>query len=247
MTNIVGISALQDLKEFKGFEEAIIAGGFCRDGILGGPFKDLDIFIPAKNTSDFKKIVENAYESDGQVKAGEVYKSGLSFDDFNRLWKTEHEPWERYDVIVENGNYTVTYLGPTKKNIIGKFNKLEFTDNKVSRYIPTDGYLGKFDCKYMDFLDVDIIGYTPSPDQKKTFGEHVVNLFSYNIDKVYFDGDQTVLTKEFERDAKYMEATLCRLDDLSQLPAAIKKFERLKEKYPKIMFKTNCLEIKEKK
>lgn len=34
-------------------ENAIIAGGFLRDHILGGDFKDIDIFIPAIDIKDF--------------------------------------------------------------------------------------------------------------------------------------------------------------------------------------------------
>lgn len=105
----------------------------------------------------------------------------------------------------------------------------------------------------MDFLDVDICGYVHpkiTNFEGKTvlndFGDKLVSEFSYNIDKVYFDGDTTVQTKEFQHDFKYSEATLVSLSDISNLPFAMKKFDRLKEKYPHLMFKSTVLELKQK-
>lgn len=43
----IGIKVLEDLKKSDDlFKDAFIAGGFLRDSLLGGTFKDIDIFIP---------------------------------------------------------------------------------------------------------------------------------------------------------------------------------------------------------
>lgn len=42
----IGRDVLTKVKNAKGLEGAIIAGGFVRDHIMGGRFKDIDIFIP---------------------------------------------------------------------------------------------------------------------------------------------------------------------------------------------------------
>ena len=58
MTSIVGVTALQEFRKFKGMEESIIAGGFCRDSLMGASFKDLDIFVPCSSQEDFRRKIE---------------------------------------------------------------------------------------------------------------------------------------------------------------------------------------------
>jgi len=56
----IGISTLQDIRKFKGFENAVIAGGFVRDSILGGEPTDIDIFVPVRDTTEFIRILDEA-------------------------------------------------------------------------------------------------------------------------------------------------------------------------------------------
>lgn len=51
--DIIGKQILNDIKTLPGCDKAIIAGGFCRDAILGGDWKDVDIYVPSKG---FKKF-----------------------------------------------------------------------------------------------------------------------------------------------------------------------------------------------
>jgi len=51
--DIIGKQILNDVKTLPGCGGAIIAGGFCRDAILGGDWKDVDIYVPSKG---FKKF-----------------------------------------------------------------------------------------------------------------------------------------------------------------------------------------------
>ena len=56
--DVLGQTILQDVHGYAGFENAVIAGGYCRDQILGGKFKDVDIFVPTPEIADFKRFLE---------------------------------------------------------------------------------------------------------------------------------------------------------------------------------------------
>lgn len=53
MIDIIGKQILNDIKTLPGCDKAVIAGGFCRDAILNGDWKDVDIFVPAKGFKRF--------------------------------------------------------------------------------------------------------------------------------------------------------------------------------------------------
>lgn len=69
------------LIEQPGFENSIVAGGFIRDSVMGGPIKDLDIFIPCTNQEDFIKKVKTL-EGTGilEVNTKEITQDDYSFD-----------------------------------------------------------------------------------------------------------------------------------------------------------------------
>lgn len=249
MTSVIGQSVLQEFRKLKGFEEAIIAGGFCRDSILGGPVKDVDVFVPALNFSDFEhKIIDNLDEDPNK---SEIYQDNLTFEEMEKLWKSIPGSYLHYEVVHDIKTDTYKIQRYSNRNSIKwnikNFKNLVFTEK--SSYQRSNLYLGKFDCKYMDFLDVDIVGYYYNPKCGVSFSDCVINVFNFGIDRIYYNGEETVKSEEFQRDEKYVEATLCYLPHISELPGVMRKFERLREKYPLIKFRTSCLDIvnKEKK
>lgn len=57
--DLLGKEILKEIQKVPGFEKAVIAGGFCRDHILGGDWKDIDVFFPCKDISTFKHKIKN--------------------------------------------------------------------------------------------------------------------------------------------------------------------------------------------
>lgn len=262
MTSVVGITALQELRKFKGFENAIIAGGFVRDSIMGGTIKDLDIFVPVKSQTEFVRKVEDYFvteKSSYQPAAPKMLK--FTENDFQD-WIDEQirkgdDPWDQYDFEFDRELNIHTAVEKFKLKLkvtknIGNFKELVWNKNGYKKISPK--YIGRYDCKYMDFLDVDIVGYLSDTSFLKDFngnstgdfGPELVSEFSYDIDKVYFNGTDTIQTSEFKRDFRNHEATLCKLSSISDLPHAMRKFERLREKYPDLLFRSTVLDIKTK-
>lgn len=60
MIETIGLSALNEIKNIKGFENAVIAGGAVRDRLLNGPIKDLDIFVPCSSNKEFMNKLTNS-------------------------------------------------------------------------------------------------------------------------------------------------------------------------------------------
>lgn len=89
--NVLGLSVLQDIKKFKGFEEAIIGGGFVRDHIMRGTFSDIDIFVPVTSQDQITKIIS---------------KINQPFD------KCNYTPFNRYSALVSPVfKYDTKYMG----------------------------------------------------------------------------------------------------------------------------------------
>ena len=261
MTSIVGVTALQEIRKFKGFESAIIAGGFIRDSIMGGEIKDLDIFISCVDIESFRDTVEQHFHVEKkETPTPQTYR--MLEKDFDDWFRIEHakgpNPWNIYKFISEKDDYGVDHINaveivkgstPIITPDIGNFKGLTFNKNGYRKISPK--YIGRYDCRYMDFLDVDIVGFHSENGLTKdfngnvvdNFGKELISEFSYNIDKVYYD-TETHQSEEFLRDLKNNEATLCKLADLYDLPHAMKKFERLRIKYPNFAFRSTVLELK---
>lgn len=259
MTNVIGVTVLQELKKFEGFEDAVIAGGFVRDGILGGEFKDIDIFFPSPDVNHFRKTVEKHFTVTSKEK--EPFKAlvaATDIDDYvKRLEKEQRDKGSKKSVfdiyrfdLAPNDIYTVTHRNNPLiiENNIGEFKELTFVGSHKDEYGNLgSNYLGKFKGKFMNFITVEIMGYSLP---KKDFGDNLVKEFDFDINKCYYNGEDDVLSKEFSRDSRYMTATLSNLDSIEMLPAAMKKYERMKEKYPALSFSSSILELtmgKEKK
>ena len=250
MTNIVGISALEELRKVPGFEQAIIAGGFCRDSVLGGEVKDLDIFIPVHDAYEFKDIVHKAFPKTETLKTVTYSAKDWAINRLEKVWSLDSS-FKSFTVDPVTFSVDVTYMEEEYDTKIGNFKNFQF-EEKNSYQKGSLNYVGKYDCSYMGFLDVDIIGYKYK-DYKDfegnpvgSFPEFVINDFDFDICKIYYDGKDTIRTKEFDKDVDNKTMTLSSLRYISELPNAIKRFNRMSEKYPDRNFKfnTTCLEIK---
>ena len=181
--NIIGISVLEELKKYPVFQHAIIAGGMCRDHILGNKFKDVDIFVPI--TKGDRSLFDGLNNIEG-IKLG---SDGFSF-----------------------GNFKFNY---------------KFDANK---YTSDVNYKGKFDGLYSDTVPIQRMTYRYN--KIENFPLEVVSGFNFWIDQIYWDGKELVVTPEANKDIKNHRATLCRLNGWDEMPGAMNKFLRLKEKYP---------------
>jgi len=172
---IIGQALLQQIKQF--IPDAVIAGGYVRDHVLGGKFKDIDVFIPVKNFQSFN-LTLSKLKIDGLTKA---------------------------DVINQYKGYKTFY-----------------TSDFLFHNIP-----------------VQIIGHRIT---EGGFAERLLESFNYDIDKMYYDGTDTIISDVAEVDKKNKTCTLSSLKEMSYLTTALKKYERFKEKYPGYKFKCSGLE-----
>jgi len=230
MIGSVGIVALQEIRSYKGFENAILAGGYVRDSILGGDFSDIDIFVPLTTKSLSALLRDN-------------YEMGWKNNFLNNISNSERESYIAQGYQVEKTEDGWNIKTPEKTRKIGNFTDIYTSDRGYKSF--KKGSFEKADCKFLTSIDVDIMGMSWK-GKPEHFGEHIVGEFSYHIDMAYFDGQDTITTPKFERDARNKEATLCRLDSLDHLHSAVMKFDKLRNKYPEFIFRTNCLEIKRK-
>lgn len=135
----------------------------------------------------------------------------------------------------------------SQRNYYDRLDDIKNLDGLEIDKTPKEGYKGYKTFYTKDYLwnkiPVQFIGH-------KIQGEFIPSLmdsFNFNIDKMYYDGVDTIITDEAEDDAKGRWATLNQLKEMSYLPTAMKKYERLKEKYPVLKFRTTCLELIEGK
>lgn len=225
------ISALQEIRKIKGWENAVIAGGFVRDYLLGMDFKDVDIFVPCSDSWEFRKVF-------GEVKTKSPFKLKLSssltstdtFTKFFGLSKIETpEPKEEPKLKIQG------------------FSDFSFGEKGAKKYSSRDvspHFIDMVNCKFMGNIDVDIMAINLPNDEN--FGQGVIDNFNFNLDKVYFNGVESVTSREHQRDVDRGKATLCRLDSMEYLPRAMDKFKRLQDKYKHLIFDCSCLEIKGK-
>ena len=95
---------------------------------------------------------------------------------------------------------------------------------------------------YHDTIPVQIV-YSAQYDTTLPYGEDLIQRFNYGIDQAYWNGEKEGSTEQFKSDLKHSCATLTKLDYLSELPSAMEKFNRLKQKYPQLIFNSTVLEV----
>lgn len=177
--DIIGMTVLDRVRNQKGFTDAIIAGGYCRDLILGGPFKDVDIFTPSLKDNDA------------------VYELA------------SHPP---KDFVLKDHKV--------------KIDKKPYGNKRL---------ISVLDLVYLESVPVQIIA-TNYPD--KDFANKCVSDFSFGIDQVWASSEEIQYTDAFNSDTRFNKATLLvdKLDISEELPVHMKKFLRLQEKYPNLVF-----------
>ncbi len=84
-------------------------------------------------------------------------------------------------------------------------------------------------------------------ESNENFGKDLIERFNYGIDQGYYNGEEVIFSDQFLKDKKSGTISLVKLDNLSQLPEAMKKFYKLSEKYPKMRFASPLLEVKKNK
>ena len=109
----------------------------------------------------------------------------------------------------------------------------EYSPNTYSKLSLT--YEDKWDLKYHDILDVDIM--TMPVKGGPDFGETVVNSFDYGINMCWYDGEIHT-TKEFDRDREFGYITLQRLNRVKELPFMMKRFFKLQSKFKDFVFQS---------
>lgn len=161
------------------FQRSIVAGGFVRDSVMGGPIKDLDVFIPCNDQADFMRKIQVLRD------AGVIQVSDEPLTDL-------------YDFNIE--------------------------------------FVGKFDAKDGD-LDIDLCGVRHH-GCANSFPSKVLDTFHYDIDQGYSTGAYPIVTVNQQRDINNRTATLSRISHPNTILHSVRKFDRLKEKYPDLTF--NC-------
>lgn len=97
---------------------------------------------------------------------------------------------------------------------------------------------------YHDAISVQIMFINDVGDVN--FPNRLLETFHYGVDRAYYDGNEIHFSEEFKKDKKTNTATLVKLDYIFDLPEAMKKFYRIKEKYPKIQFNCDVIQMKKK-
>lgn len=153
------------------------------------------------------------------------------------------------DAVIAGGFVRDQYLGKPFKDVdifipirgqtdfIERMVRLNDAGFTFTRSQAVDGYrtnkfLGKYDGT-VDGLDVDIVGQKMSP---KGFGHNLVETFNFGLDRIYLDGKEVALHPDFENDIKYQLINLRDVNGIDDLPNAMHKYFRLKEKYPSYNF-----------
>lgn len=118
--DLLGRTILQEIQKVPGFEGAVIAGGFCRDHILGGNWKDIDIFYP--NHKDIFGMAKKL--SEAKIENFDILDTLESYDLRNR--------WISKKFV---GLINCEYLGAIRVQIIGyNLPKEDFGKNVVSEF-----------------------------------------------------------------------------------------------------------------
>jgi len=94
---------------------------------------------------------------------------------------------------------------------------------------------------------IDLIGYRQDDDEE--FPENVLKTFDFGLNMIYDNGSYVCDDiPNFRNDLDYRTMTLINLPSMSELPKAIKRFNKLNERYKEVhglelRFQANCLEI----
>lgn len=128
---------------------------------------------------------------------------------------------------------------------------LDIEDLEINEFLDAHAYdissefVGKFDAKY-NGIDIDLCGYIYTRPHPFSFTNDLVSTFNFDIDKCWYDGVIFDRMDVARSDAQSRVATLSKLGmNPYDLVRSVKKFERLQEKYPDLMF-SHKLEIKER-
>lgn len=154
-------------------------------------------------------------------------------------------PFRDIDIIIPKSPKKLTFViadhkdlkrGTEKKYIhtysLGNFVNISF-DSFQDYGLKKQKFSNLIKCKFMG-IDCDLIEMDyPNDDQ---FGARVISDFNYWIDQAYWDGQEIMTSDGFKKDINTDKATLCRLDNILEMPGAINKFNRLLAKYPKLKF-----------
>lgn len=117
--------------------------------------------------------------------------------------------------------------------------------NSISRNYRNVNLISVIDLIYMGGIKVQIMPYDLPNDDMFKF--NLINDFNYGIDQAVYDGKEIHLSDSFMEDKKRNTATLLKLKSLADLPHAMDKFNRIKQKYPGIKFACPLLSIKKEK
>lgn len=117
--------------------------------------------------------------------------------------------------------------------------------HSISRNYRNVNLISVIDLIYMGGIKVQIMPYDLPNDDMFKF--NLINNFNYGIDQAVYDGKEIHLSDSFMEDKKRNTATLLKLKSLADLPHAIDKFNRIKQKYPGIKFACPLLSIKKEK
>lgn len=131
----------------------------------------------------------------------------------------------------------------SQRNYYDRLDDIKNLDGLEIDKTPKEGYKGYKTFYTKDYLwnkiPVQFIGHRIT---EGGFAERLLESFNYDIDKMYYDGTDTIISDVAEVDKKNKTCTLSSLKEMSYLPTALKKYERFKEKYPGYKFKCSCLE-----
>lgn len=137
----------------------------------------------------------------------------------------------------------------SQDDFIKKVKSLEGKDilQVDTKEMTEDGYsfssefVGKYDALDGQ-LEIDLCGYIYRKKHPFGFASSVLDTFHYDIDQGYSTGHYPIVTNNQQRDIGGRMATLARVstapDGGNSLLHSLRKFDRLKEKYPDLTF--NC-------
>lgn len=186
-----------------------------------------DIFRELKSIPVFKNaVVAGGYLRD------QVYKT--TPDDLDifvptRSSNTFYEELDKSWGAIQNLGLTV--------------DKMHFpeTDNRIkkdaSKYGNKQNLVLQYDFKYKD-MSIDIMGMRLNVDG---FVANLIEEFPFANQQIAHDGKKLITSKDFDQDIKYNTMTLRFINSVYELPKLMQKYNKVRDKYPKIVFETDYM------